>query len=432
MPSDFATLLRAFAEVMVRVGLNLQRGQRLLIAEPYELQGVARSAEVIVEAVRSAAMEAGCPHPAALEVIWGDGPRLREYAAKGDWRGFTRLAAANAAQMDRAVRAGDALLFLQGSQPGLMDGLPAGRVAELRRIGWEHFGPIAQQLVAGATNWTVAPAPSPAWAHAVYPDLPSEQRLVALWDTVFEAMRIPRWSATSGRAQENPPGGRVPPQDGALAAWQTHLLALQNHRDRLNARRLKTLRYLGEGTDLTIALPPEHLWCTAQLTTKSGRPFVANLPTEEVFTLPHRNSATGTVRVSRPIDYGGAVIDGIELEFRHGAVVRATATTNEALLRQLLATDEGATRLGEVAIVGLPLVGRPSSGTAASAGPTWQNSGRLFRHTLLDENASNHIALGEAYAFCLRSPDTTALNRSLLHVDLALDAPAALSLMEPS
>ena len=419
MPSDFATLLRAFAGVLVRVGLNLQRGQRLLITEPYELQGVARSAEIIVAAVRAAAREAGCPHPAGVEVIWGDGPRLREIALNKDWRSFVQLVDGHARKMQAYLQNHDALLFLQGSQPGLMVGVPAGHVAELRRLGWEYFGPIARQLVAGATNWTVAPAPSPAWAHAVFADLPSEKRLAALWEAVFGAMRIPRWNATSGRARENPPGGRVSPQDSALAAWHTHLLALQNHRDHLNTRRMKTLRYVGAGTDLTVALPPEHRWCTAQLATESGLAFVANLPTEEVFTLPHRDSAEGIARVSRPVSYGGAVIDGIELEFRRGRVVRAQARQGETLLTRLLETDDGACRLGEVALVG----GDPErDGSRRKVAPKDWNGGRLFQHPLLDENATNHIALGEAYPFCLQAPNPAACNRSLIHVDLPLDA----------
>jgi aminopeptidase len=403
MPFDFASRLHAFAEVIVRVGLNLQRGQRLLLAEPYELQGVARSAEVLVEAVRHAATAAGSPGASGIDVVWGDGPRLREFAAQRDWRGFTRLVAANAGIMTAALRNGDALLFLQGSQPELMRGLPAGPVAELRRIGWEHFGPLAQALAAGATNWTAAPAPSPAWAHAVFPDLPVQQRLEALWDTVFAACRV----------GSSPEAGPV-----AVAAWRDHLQALSDYRDRLNRAPAAGLRYEGEGTDLTVALPTGHRWCTAQLTTRSGLPFVANLPTEEVFTLPHRDSASGTVRVSRPVSYGGATIEGIELVFRHGAVIRATATSQAELLRQLLASDEGAARLGEVALV-------PGGTPPALAG-------RCFHHPLLDENAANHIALGEAYGFCLRAPDPVAANRSLIHVDLPLDARATLSGAEPA
>lgn len=416
MLPDFESRLRTLADVIVRVGLNLPRGQRLLIAEPYELQGVARSAEVIVEAVRVAAIAAGCPHPAGLDIIWGDGPRLREFAAQADRRGFAQLVAANATRMQAAIGQGDALLFLPGSHPRLLEGIAPERITALRRIAWEYFGPIAQQLIGGATNWTAAPAPSPEWANHVYAEFPAEQRLAALWHQVFEAMKIPEWSVTSGCAPETPPGGRVPPSDDALVAWQSHLQALQNYRNDLNAQQLRTLRYQGVGTDLTVTLPSEHLWCTAQLTSRAGRSFVANLPTEEVFTLPQRNSAEGIARVSRPINYGGAVIDGIELEFRHGRVVKARAKTNAALLNQLLATDEGSARLGEVALV-------PHETSLA-------RSGRNFHHTLLDENASSHIALGDAYAFCLRSPNSAAQNRSLIHVDLPLDARVTLTKAE--
>ncbi|MBL9217776.1 MAG: aminopeptidase [Opitutaceae bacterium] len=391
MIADFEPRLHAFAEVIVRVGLNLQPGQRLLIAEPYELQGVARSAEVIVESIiKAAATDA--------EVIWGDGPRLREFAEKADWRGFNQLAAGNAKRLAEGIRRGDALLFLQGSQPRLLDGLPPERVAALRRIGWENFGPVAQQLVQGATNWSVAPAPSPAWAHAAYPDLPSDQRLAALWQDVFTATRV------------NEPS--------PVAAWELHLRLLRRECASLNQQRLRTLRYKGEGTDLTVALPPGHVWCTAQLATKSGLPFVANLPTEEIFTAPHRDSAEGHVRVSRPISYSGALIEGIKLEFKRGAVVAASARTGADLLERLLDTDEGSVRLGEVAIV-------PEQTPLGRAN-------RLFYHPLLDENATSHIALGEAYGFCQRPPDPAALNRSLVHVDLPFEASIIRSDTEPA
>jgi aminopeptidase len=391
MLPDFEPRLRAFAEVVVRVGLNLQRGQRLLIAEPYELQGVARSAEVIVEAVtRVAATD--------VEIIWGDGPRLREYALNKDWRGFVQRVSANARRIQEYLQNHDALLFLQGSQPGLLDGIAPESIAELRRIGWEHFGPIAQQLVQGATNWTAAPAPTPAWANAAYPDLPSPRRLAALWEEVFTATRV------------NEPA--------PLAAWQLHLRLLQQHCRQLNSQRLRTLRYKGEGTDLTVALPKGHVWCTAQLATKGGLPFVANLPTEEIFTAPHRDSAAGTVMVSRPINYSGAVIEGIELEFKRGRVVAASARTGADLLARLLDTDEGAGRLGEVAIV-------PEQTSLGRAH-------RLFHHPLLDENAQSHVALGEAYRFCQQPPDDSALNRSLVHVDLPFAASVILPGTEPA
>ncbi len=181
---------------------------------------------------------------------------------------------------------------------------------------------------------------------------------------------------------------------------------------------MRTLHYKGDGTDLHVALPPGHVWCTAQLATKSGVSFVANLPTEEIFTAPHRDSAEGTMRVSRPVIYSGAVIEGIELEFKRGRVVSASARQGTDLLAKLLETDEGAGRLGEVAIV-------PEQTSLGRAS-------RLFHHPLLDENAHSHVALGEAYKFCQRPADPRALNRSLVHVDLPFDASVILPAPEPS
>jgi len=430
MPPDFDLRLSAFAEVILRIGLNLQPGQRLLIAEPYELQGVDRSAEVIVEAVKSAALEVGCPHPAGVKVIWGDAGQLRQFAQNKDWRGFVQPVADNARRMQEYINKGDALLFLQSSQPRLMDGVPASNVAELRRIAWEYFGPIAQQLVQGATNWTVAPAPTADWAAAAGMDVS------VLWQTVFQALRIDGSNVGGALCPDSEPSGRKAPPtlDAPLTTWRTHLAALTRRRDALNAARHRRIRYIGPGTDLTVTLPPEHTWCTAQLTTRTGLPFVANLPTEEIFTAPHRDSAEGTVRVSRPVSYGGSVIDGIELEFKRGRVVAAGARTGADLLQRILDTDEGAGRLGEVALVGnvggnLP----PDSALSGhKAPPTWQASRPFFYHPLLDENAHSHVALGEAYGFCLRRPNPGALNRSLVHVDLPLDASVILPGMEPA
>ncbi len=385
MPPDFDARLRLLAEVIVRVGLNLQRGQRLLIAEPYELQGVSREAQPLVDTITQVA-------GVRTEVIWGDAPRLRQWVKRGDWPALAELTAAHAAKMDSAVRNGDALLFLLGSHPTLLNGLPGEDVAELRRIAGENFGPVAHQLTRAraATNWTAAPAPNTAWADQAYPELPAAERLAALWGDVFAALRVD--------------------QPDSLVAWQIHLDQLTELQSSLNQRRHTTMRYHGPGTALTVTLPADHHWCTARLKTRFGVPFVANLPTEEVFTAPHRDSAEGHLRVARPVYYAGSLIEGLELEFAQGKVVSARARAGQALVETLLATDPGAIRLGEVAYV-------PRDSALA-------RSTRVFGHTLLDENAASHVALGQAYPFCLRSPDGAAdvLNHSLLHLDLPLDA----------
>ncbi|MBI5422550.1 MAG: aminopeptidase [Opitutae bacterium] len=390
MLPDFEVRLRDYAEAIVRVGVNLQPGQKLLVTDPYDQQGVARSAEVLVEAVQRAALAVD----GEVEVVWSPRAEIRAMA-EADQRGaFDRLVEQNTSRLAHHLRRGGAFFFLTGSQPRLMDGVPAAHLAAQHEIAWRHFGPIVQQLVRGATQWSIAPAPSPTWAALTFADLPSEERLAALWRCIFDSARATGTGDT-------------------IARWNDHLERLVATAGKLNAARHATLQFTGPGTDLTVKLPPQHHWCTAAQHTKRGVRHVVNLPTEEVFTAPDCRTASGRVRVARPVCHAGTTIEGIELEFRAGRVVASTARTNADLLRELLATDRGAARLGEIALLASEL-GAPA--------PTWPHARRVFHHPLLDENAANHIALGEAYPFCHRGWWKRAVNRSLVHVDLPLDA----------
>lgn len=385
-PADRA----AYARLLVRTGLNLQAGQRVLLTDPYDAHGVLPESDDLVEAIRAAALDAGA---AGIDVISTDPAQLETCLRDRNRQDFSRLVARGARAMERAIDRGDALLFLSAGGRRL-PGLEPGAVAEFRALAWNETSPALQNLTARATNWTVAAAPTGAWAGVAFVELPPEQRLRALWDTVLAANRI------------------APGRDAA-AAWTSHLAALAREQDELNNRRVRSVRFHGRGTDLTMHLPAKHRWCTAALTTRGGLPFVVNLPTEEIFTLPQRDSATGTVRLARPVSYGGAVIEGAELEFAKGRVVRARAERGGELLRQVLATDAGAARLGEVAIVPAVRDGR--------AAP-WQHAARCHHHVLLDENAGHHVALGESYGFTLDSWWPFGRNRSLIHLDLPLDA----------
>lgn len=378
------------AEVVVQVGLNLQPRQSLLISDPYDLHGVHPEAGPLVEAVRAVAQ-------AKTTVIAGDPTRLRALVENDDLAGFETLVSANARQMQRHLAGGGAFLFLPGNHPKLLAGLPAERLSRFDQVKWRHLGPLIQSLLRGATQWTLVPAPTAAWAHLAFADLPADRQLPALWETLFQSMRLPARNGTA-----------MPPAEAILAGWRTHLAALTRRRDELNAARHRRIRYVGTGTELTLELPRSSVWCTARLTAKSGVPFVVNLPTEEIFTAPHRRSATGRVRVARPVTHGGAVIEGINLEFRQGRVTTATATANADLLQRLLTTDDGADRIGEVALV----PGRD--------GLSWGD--RFHQHALLDENALPHIALGDAYRFCSRAWLPFSVNRSQIHLDLPVEA----------
>jgi aminopeptidase len=381
MTPDHESRLLLLAEAIVRVGVNLQPGQPLLITEPYELQGVHPESASLVEAIRSVTRS-------EVDVVEADPWRLRTFLEMDDLRGFERLVSAHVQRMEHHLGHGGAFLFLMGSQPQLMSGIPAERLSKFARIKWRHLGRLIQRLVRGATQWTLVPAPSSSWADAAYADLPADERLPSLWREVFDCMRVNSQSP--------------------VTTWQTHLATLASRRDALNAARHRRIVYRGGGTDLSFELPRSHVWCSAQLTTKARVSYVVNLPTEEVFTAPDQHSATGIVRVARSITHNGSAIDGIELEFFRGRVVASRAATGNDLLGELLATDAGACRIGEVAIVG-----EANSLTRAR---------RFFHHTLLDENAANHIALGDAYRFCSRAILPRALNSSQIHIDLPLDA----------
>lgn len=394
MIPDFAARLQDYAAVLVRVGVNLQPGQPLLISEPYEQLGVARSAEVIVDAVRrvAAALDS------EIDVQWCEPTALRQWVERDDRDAFAAQAGRVVRHMERHVAAGGALLFLTGSQPRLLAGLPAERVAAFNHLNWQVLGPLVQRLMVGATQWSLAPAPSPTWAALTFADLPSDARLAALWHAVFGALRADGTGS-------------------AITAWREHLMRLEARAAVLNAARHRRVQFRGAGTDLTVELPSGHRWCTAQITSERGVPFVANLPTEEVFTAPGRDSAHGRLRVARPVVHAGSVISGIELEFEHGRVVRSHADAGAELLAHLLATDDGAARLGEIALVGTA-AGVESRG--------WQEARNLYHHTLLDENAAMHVALGESYPFCHEGWWKRSLNRSAVHVDLPLAADATL------
>jgi aminopeptidase len=242
--------------------------------------------------------------------------------------------------------------------------------------------------------WSVAAAAAPAWAKRVFPELPEADAVARLWDAIFAATRI----------DEADPVG----------AWRAHTDGLKAMKERLNEQRFAALRFRAPGTDLRVGLADGHVWDGGVSRTPGGTEFVANMPTEEVFTAPHRAQVDGVVRASMPLAYNGTIIDDFELTFEAGRVVKATAGTGQKALDNILDTDEGSRRLGEVALV-------PASSPIA-------RTGLLFLETLFDENAACHIALGKAYGLTVRGSDDmtpeqraeVGMNESLSHVDFMI------------
>jgi aminopeptidase len=416
MPPDFDARLAALAEVIVRIGLNLQPGQPLLITDPYDLQGVHPEAGTLIGAVGSALapLEPGRPRP-GIDVLPANPAALRALLETDNLPAYEARVATHTRRLQKHLASGGAFLFLTGTAPQLFTGLPADRLARFDAVKWRHLGPLIQRLVRGATQWTLVPSPTSDWAAAADTDVP------ALWETVFASLHVGP-APVAGPRSTNPslPTSGSPTSE-VITTWSSHLATLTRRRDTLNTARHRRIRYIGPGTDLTLELPRSHVWCTAQLATKAGVPFVANLPTEEVFTAPRKHSAHGTMRVARAVAHNGVVIEGIELRFHAGRVTQARARSGEELLHRLLATDAGASRIGEVALVP-SLEGRSPTDRAS-----WQTSRPFFHHTLLDENAAPHLALGEAYRFCSRALFPLSLNSSQLHLDLPLDAEVELS-----
>ncbi len=240
-------------------------------------------------------------------------------------------------------------------------------------------------------NFGIVTAPVQGWARKLFPDDPPESGITKFWETLFQICRIDA--------------------PDPVKAWQNHVSELISRREYLTEKQYAGLKLTGPGTDLSIGLPPGHMWHGANLTTQSGIDFVTNLPTEEIFTLPHRGKTEGVVAATKPAVSSTGIIEDFNLTFSKGRVVKASARVGEDVLQKSLEIDEGARHLGEVALV-------PHSSPISQ-------SGLLFYNILLDENASSHLALGNAYKFTIEGGEAMSDeefsaaggNTSLLHTD---------------
>lgn len=388
---DFQDQLRAYADLAVNVGLNVRRGQRLLIIGPLASGGVSLEAAPLVRQVAESAYRAGAT---LVEALWGDETlhlsRLR-LAPRDSFDEFSRwLPDALLAHAE----AGDAVLSIYANDPDLLKNEDPPLVSAVAQATARAVRPFRDRISRNATNWTVVAAAAPTWAAKVFPEAGERDSVQQLWSAIARLCRLDA--------------------PDPVAAWRTHLEALSGRKDQLNERRYSALKYSGPGTDLTIGLPDEHLWVSGQSTSASGILFAPNLPTEEIFTMPHKDRVSGRVRSTKPLSYGGTLIEDFALQFVEGRIVHATAGTGEAVLRELIATDDGAARLGEIALVphGSPI----------------SQSGLLFYNTLFDENAASHLAVGSAYKFTMRGGEhmteeafeQAGGNRSAVHVDFMI------------
>lgn len=386
-------LLQKYAAAIVKVGLNLREGQRLIVINA-TARGVPHAGRPLVHAVTKAAYAAGARY---VEVIWGDEEmnRIRLQNAPAD--SFDEYPKFHVDAILDFVRNGDALLSIYANNPDAYNGLDAGRVGALQQSHLRNYSPVSQEISRNAVNWCVVASAAPAWASKVFPDLAPEEAEERLWQAIFETTRA---------TQPDP-----------VVAWQEHIRNMKKRSEYMQGRTYSALHYKGPGTDFTLGLPHGHKWISAQSLAENGIVFTANMPTEEVFTLPDRHRADGTVTATFPLSYGGSLIEDFSVTFKDGQIVKVNARKNEAILQKLIDTDEGSRRLGEVALV-------PASSPIAQRG-------HLFYNTLFDENASCHIAIGRAYRFTLTGGEEltedefTAAggNVSLNHVDFMIGSP---------
>ena len=386
-------LLRKYAEAIVRVGLNIRPGQRLIINNAIS-QGIPPAGRALVHEVTKAAYAAGARY---VQPIWGDEEMMRIRLQNAPADSFNEYPKFHVDAVLDMIKNGDALLSIYANDPDAYKGLDPERVGALQKTQLENTAPISVNISRNAVNWCVVAAAAPAWAAKIFPDLKPEEAEEKLWEAIFQTTRAD--------------------QPDPIAAWMDHIQNLSKRGRYMQAKKYSALHYKAPGTDLTIGLPQGHRWISARMPAENGVDFTANMPTEEVFSLPDRQRADGIVAATFPLSYGGSLIEDFSVTFENGRIVKVHAKNNEILLQKLVNTDEGSTRLGEVALV-------PASSPISKRG-------HLFYNTLFDENASCHLAIGRAYRFTLTGGEeltdeefiSAGGNISLNRVDFMIGSP---------
>ena len=374
--------LREYASLLVRVGLNVQKGQRLVISSPVECAYFARMCA-------QEAYDTGCKE---VVMNWHDDAMARMKYLQADDEIFDEVALWRRHFFNDYALEGAAYLAISASDPENFKGVDPRRLVRAQQASGKALKDFDRLQMCSGFPWCIASIPIPSWAKRVFPDVTEEQAMERLWDAIFKAVRI------SG--------------DGcSVEHWQEHIQMLSRRKEKLNALRLKTLHYTNSlGTDLTVELPEDHIWEAGDDCTADGQPFVANMPTEELFTAPLRTGANGVVVASMPLVHDGNIIDGFRMTVESGKITSVSAKQGQEVLEAAISVDEGAAYFGEVALV-------PYDSPIS-------NQKLLFYNTLFDENAACHIAFGEAYPCIKGGRDMDkeqlkehGLNDSVTHVD---------------
>jgi aminopeptidase len=377
--------LEKYAELALRTGVNLQDGQLLMI------NSTIAGAE-FTKMVARKAFEMGAKD---VHINWGDDELTRMKYEHADQETLSDVPEWQKQQYTYFAEQGAAILSIRSTDPDLLKGIDASKVAAATKARSEAMAKFRDYTMNDRIQWSIVSIPIPKWAQKIFPEESEDRAVEKLWDQIFSIVRVDR---------EDP-----------VAAWEEHNQTLIKAREYLNKKQYQKLIYKAPGTELEVALPEGHIWKGGpSKTVKGGVQFNPNMPTEEVFTAPHKYGVDGTVSSTKPLNYGGNVIDNFSLTFKEGKVVDFTAEEGGETLQHLLDTDEGSRRLGELALV-------------PHESPISQ-SGLIFYNTLYDENASCHLALGKAYPNNMTGGsdmsadelDQHGVNDSLSHVDFMM------------
>lgn len=374
-----------YVELVIQKGINIQKGQILVISSPVEVYDFTR--KLVKQAYELGASE--------VVVHWNDevvGKYKYVYGAEDIFDTFPEW---QKESMEYYRKKGAAFLSVYATDPDILKEVDKTRVARFQKAKSLALKEYYENVMGNSNQWCVISVPTQAWAKRVFPELSIEVAISEMWKLILKIVRADK---------ENP-----------ILEWENHLNTLKARMDYLNKKRFAKLIYRNSlGTNLEIGLPEGHKWISGGEKSKAGVEFVANIPTEEIFTMPHREKVNGVVVSSKPLIYGGSVIDKFTLIFKDGEVINYSAEVGEEILGKLLSMDENSKYLGEVALVEYD---SPIS-----------KSERVFYNTLFDENASCHLAFGGAYPVCLENSEGQSeeelkergMNNSLTHEDFMI------------
>lgn len=373
-----------YAELALRTGVNLQKGQSLMINAPIE--GADFTKKVVRKAYEMGAKD--------VHINWVDDELTLLKFENAPEEVIADYPEWKVKLHDFYAEDGAAVLSIRSTNPDLLKDIDSSLVAKANRAAAKAMANFRKYTMNDKITWSIISIPTGDWAQKIFPDKTREDAVESLWDEIVKIVRVDK--------------------DDPVAAWNEHNQTLETAREVLNEKDYAKLIFKAPGTDLELELPEGHIWKGGSAVSEKGITFNPNMPTEEVFTLPHKYGVNGTVASTKPLNYGGSLIDDFSLTFKDGKVVDYQAAQGKDTLKHLLETDDGSTRLGEVALV-------------PHESPVSQ-SGLIFYNTLFDENASCHIALGKAYPTNLENGadmneeelDKHGVNDSLTHVDFMI------------